>query len=76
MRPFLSSTIAACSALLLMAPATAANAAAGSRLKIATKSSAFYQYDGAAPRAPVPWPTPSACRSSCRVARRVTTCSG
>ncbi|MEO6500916.1 MAG: hypothetical protein ABIQ09_03295 [Jatrophihabitantaceae bacterium] len=42
----MSSTVAACAALLLVAPATAANAAAGSRLKIATKTSAFYLYDG------------------------------
>lgn len=45
MRRLLSSTVAACAALLLVAPATA-NAASASRLKIEPKTSAFYQYDG------------------------------
>ncbi|MEO7260495.1 MAG: hypothetical protein ABI047_04440, partial [Jatrophihabitantaceae bacterium] len=42
----MSSTVAACAALLLLAPATAADAAAAPRLKIAPKTSAFYLYDG------------------------------
>lgn len=45
MRTFLTSVVSACAAALLLAPA-AANAEAGSRLKIAPKTSAFYQYDG------------------------------
>ncbi|HEX8082474.1 MAG TPA: hypothetical protein VF557_19860 [Jatrophihabitans sp.] len=45
MRTFLSSAVAACAALLLLAP-TAANAEPASRLKIAPKTSAFYLYDG------------------------------
>lgn len=45
MRTFLSTTVAACAALLLLAP-TAASAEPASRLKIAHNTSAFYQYDG------------------------------
>lgn len=45
MRTVLSSTVAACAAMLLLAP-TAADAAPASRLKIAHNTSAFYQYDG------------------------------
>lgn len=45
MRRLLSSTVAACAALLLVAPATA-DAGTASRLKIAPKTSAFYLYDG------------------------------
>ena len=44
MRRFLSSTVAACAALLLLA--STANAAPASRLKIAHNTSAFYQHDG------------------------------
>jgi hypothetical protein len=46
MRTFLSSTLAACAAMLVLAPATTANAAPAPRLKIAHSTSAFYQYDG------------------------------
>jgi hypothetical protein len=45
MRTFLSSTVAACAALLVLAPA-AASAAPASRLQIEPKTSEFYQYDG------------------------------
>ncbi len=45
MRTFLSSVVAACAAVLLLAPATA-NAEPASRLKIAPKTSEFYLYDG------------------------------
>lgn len=46
MRTFLSSTLAACAAMLVLVPATTANAATAPRLKIAHSTSAFYQYDG------------------------------
>lgn len=45
MRRLLSSIIAACTAMLLLAP-TAAEAAPAPRLKIEPKTSAFYLYDG------------------------------
>jgi hypothetical protein len=45
MRRFLSITVAACTALLLLAP-TAASAAPAPRLKIAHNTSAIWQYDG------------------------------
>ncbi|HEX8305173.1 MAG TPA: hypothetical protein VF612_09860, partial [Jatrophihabitans sp.] len=46
MRTFLSSALAACAAMLVLAPATTANAGPAPRLKIAHSTSAFYQYDG------------------------------
>jgi hypothetical protein len=44
MRTFLTSTVAACAAALLLAPATA-SAAAPAHLKITHSTGAFYQYD-------------------------------
>lgn len=44
MRKIMSSTVAACAALLLLSP-TAANAAPASRLKIEHKTGAIFQYD-------------------------------
>jgi hypothetical protein len=44
MRTFLSSTVAACAAMLMLVPTTA-NAQTAPRLKIAHSTSAIYQYD-------------------------------
>jgi hypothetical protein len=43
MRAFLSSTVAACAAMLLLAPT--ASAAPAAKLKVVHKTSAIYQYD-------------------------------
>jgi hypothetical protein len=45
MRKFLLSTVAACAALFVLTPTTAANAAPAAQLKLVHKTSAFYQYD-------------------------------
>ena len=45
MRTFLSSTLAACAALLVLGPATTAGAAPATQLRIEHATSAIYQYD-------------------------------